>query len=81
MPSDRDFSTCLCLVSTSPEVKCWVELVFKIILVTVNIKVARKSLGFVEWVVEWLLGFLDLFGFGGFLWGFLRGACVFSILS
>jgi len=60
MPSDRDFSTCLCLVSTSPEVKCWIVLVFKMILV------ARKSLGF-EQAVEWLLGFFDFV----WIWGIL----------
>lgn len=55
-PSDRDFSTCL------PEVKCRVELVFKIILVTV--KVTKKDLG----IVERLLGFGGLFGFWEILW-------------
>lgn len=70
MPSDRDFSTCLCLVSTSPEVKCWVELVFEMILITVNVEVAMFW-GFLIgcWVLGVCLGF------------FLKGACVFSILS
>lgn len=73
MPSDRHFSTCLCLLSASPEVKCWVELVFKMILITVNVEVATF----------WgLLSDCWVFWVGlGLGCVFLKGACVFSILS
>lgn len=45
---------------------------FRMIFITVNIKVARKGLGFVEW-----LGFGGLFGFGeGGCGFFLRCVCM-----
>lgn len=66
MLSDKDFFTCLCLVSTSPEVECWVELVFKMIQITLNIKLARKVSELVEWLVGVWWGGVDSWDFVGF---------------
>lgn len=61
MPLYSDFATYLYTVSTLPEVKFWVELVFKMMLTTANITVAGKGLAFLEWAVVWWLFFVNLF--------------------
>lgn len=61
MPLYSDFATYLYTVSTLPEVKFWVELVFKMTLTTANITVAGKGLAFLEWAVVWWLFFVNLF--------------------
>lgn len=46
MLSHSDSFACLYTISTLPEAKCWVELVFKITLATVNVTGAGKGLEF-----------------------------------